>query len=101
MKGVEYTTYVGTTASSGDYLVSSPGNGSLSKVEADSEEACAEEACWPEYYDLAFDSVTMGPLQQAVVGTPGPIENPQQIQSQRPQSQPRTGKRKNNQQKQK
>jgi hypothetical protein len=99
MKGVEYTTFVGASATSGDYLVASPGNGSLSKVEASSEEACAEEACWPEFYDLAFDSVTMGPLQQEAIGTPQQIESPQQIQSQSPRSQPKTGNRKNNQHK--
>lgn len=97
MKGVEYTTYVATSSSTGEYLVSSPGNGSMSKVEASSEEACAEEACWPEYYDLAFDSVTMGPMQQEAVGTPEPTETPQPIQSQSPRSQPKTGNRKNNQ----
>lgn len=73
----------------------------MSKVEADSEEACAEEACWPEYYDLAFDSVTMGPMQEAAVGTPGEIENTQQLQNQRPRSKPKASNRKINQPKQK
>lgn len=54
IKGVEYAQFIGTTASSGDYLVSSPGNGNLWKVEA------FEGAT----YDLAFDSVVLGPLQQ-------------------------------------
>ena len=53
MKGVEYTQFVGTTATAGDFLVASPGNGKLSKVEAASGGD----------YDLAFDSVTFGPLQ--------------------------------------
>ena len=52
MKGVEYTTFVGTTATAGDYLVASPGNGKLAKV----------EALVGGDYDLAFDSVTMGPM---------------------------------------
>ncbi|MGB7922965.1 MAG: hypothetical protein WCF57_06945 [Pyrinomonadaceae bacterium] len=53
VKGVEYTQFVGTTATSGDFLVASPGNGKLYKVEAVSG----------ANYDLAFDSVTFGPLQ--------------------------------------
>jgi hypothetical protein len=53
MRGVEYTQFIGTTATSGDFLVSSPGNGKLYKVEAISGAS----------YDLAFDSVTFGPLQ--------------------------------------
>ena len=59
MKGVEYTTYVGTTASAGDYLVASPGNGRLAKVEAASGGS----------YDLAFDSVSFGPLQSGAVAS--------------------------------
>jgi hypothetical protein len=57
VKGVEYTQFVGTTASLGDFLVASPGNGRLYKVEALSG----------ANYDLAFDSVTFGPLQGAEV----------------------------------
>ena len=53
MKGVEYTQFVGTTATAGDFLVASPGNGKLYKVEAASGGD----------YDLAFDAVTFGPLQ--------------------------------------
>jgi len=53
MKGEEYTQFVGTTATAGDYLVASPGNGKLSKV----------EARVGGDYDLAFDSVSFGPLQ--------------------------------------
>jgi hypothetical protein len=86
MRGVEYTQFVGTTATSGDFLVSSPGNGKLYKVEASSEaigkrrgrqrleisrrqnllqeQDLYEE--YAEYYDLAFDSVTLGPLQDDV-----------------------------------
>jgi len=52
MRGVEYSTFVGTTATAGDYLVASPGNGKLAKV----------EALVGGDYDLAFDSVTMGPM---------------------------------------
>lgn len=50
--GVEYAQFVGTTTSSGDYLVSSPGNGRLWKV----------EAVKGGKYDLAFDKVVIGPL---------------------------------------
>ncbi len=71
MRGVEYTQFIGTTATSGDFLVSSPGNGKLSKVEASSEEACIDASCYPEYYDLAFDSVTLGPLQDDVLARVG------------------------------
>ena len=53
VRGVEYTQFVGTTASLGDFLVASPGNGNLYKVEAMSG----------ANYDLAFDAVTFGPLQ--------------------------------------
>lgn len=59
MKGVEYTTFVGTTATSGDYLVASPGNGKLAKV----------EAATGGNYDLAFDAVTFGPLQTGAVAS--------------------------------
>lgn len=53
IKGVEYAHFVGTTATAGDFLVSSPGNGNLWKV----------EAFQGAEYDLAFDSVVLGPLQ--------------------------------------
>ena len=59
MKGVEYTTFVGTTATAGDYLVASPGNGKLAKV----------EAAAGGNYDLAFDAVTFGPLQTGAVAS--------------------------------
>ena len=52
MKGVEYSTFVATTATTGDYLVSSPGNGKLAKV----------EAMVGGDYDLAFDSTSFGPM---------------------------------------
>ena len=52
MRGVEYSTFVATTASAGDYLVASPGNGKLAKV----------EALEGGDYDLAFDSMSMGPM---------------------------------------
>ncbi len=52
MKGFEFGQFVGTNAPSGDFLVASPGNGRLWKVEARSGGD----------YDLAFDSVTLGPL---------------------------------------
>jgi hypothetical protein len=53
IRGVEYTQFIGTTATSGDYLVASTGNGRIWKVEAISGAD----------YDLAFDSVVLGPLQ--------------------------------------
>lgn len=54
IKGVEHAQFVGTTASAGDFLVSSPGNGQLWKVEAFAG----------ANYDLGFDSVVLGPLEQ-------------------------------------
>jgi len=69
MIGVEHGEFIGTTASAGDYLVSSPGNGRIWKVEASvpSEHGPAtkeESRAFPVVcYDLAFDSVTLGPLQ--------------------------------------
>lgn len=53
--GKERAQFVGAGARSGDYLVSSPGNGAIYKVEMiEGYEA---------YYDLAFDSVSLGPLE--------------------------------------
>jgi hypothetical protein len=46
MQGVEYTTFVATTGTNADYLVASPGNGKLAKV----------EAMVGGDYDLAFDA---------------------------------------------
>lgn len=54
IRGVEHANFVGTTASLGDFLVSSPGNGQLWKV----------EAIAGANYDLGFDSVVLGPLEQ-------------------------------------
>ena len=53
MIDVEHGEFIGTTASSGNYLVSSPGNGKLWKAEAISGAR----------YDLAFDSFVIGPLK--------------------------------------
>ncbi|HEY6802486.1 MAG TPA: hypothetical protein VI306_02800 [Pyrinomonadaceae bacterium] len=75
MKGVEYTQFVGTNASAGDFLVASPGNGKLAKVEARSG----------GNYDLAFDSVSLGPLQGAAA-----------VSAPRVRNQHRAVKRKNN-----
>jgi hypothetical protein len=63
MRGVEYTTFVGTTGSNGDYLVASPGNGQLSKVEAivDGD------------YQLAFDAAAFGPLQTTTATEAAPV----------------------------
>jgi hypothetical protein len=57
MRGVEYTTFIGTTASGGDFLVASPGNGKLAKV----------EAFVGGDYDLAFDAASFGPLQSGTM----------------------------------
>jgi hypothetical protein len=54
IKGVEYGTFVGTSATGGDFLVASPGNGALWKV----------EAVAGGNYDLGFDAVVLGPMQQ-------------------------------------
>jgi len=57
--GVEYAQFIGTSLpgeakdGAGDYLVASPGNGNLWKV----------EALVGADYELAFDSVVIGPLQ--------------------------------------
>ena len=79
MRGTEYTQFVGTSATAGDFLVASPGNGKLYKVEAASGGD----------YDLAFDSVTFGPLQGGTVAS-----SPSRLPSRRLRSQPRTGNRK-------
>jgi hypothetical protein len=80
MKGVEYTQFVGTTATAGDFLVASPGNGKLAKVEAATGGS----------YDLAFDSVSMGPLQT------GAIASSDRLPSRSTRANHRTGNRKNN-----
>jgi len=72
MNGVEHGEFIGTTTKSGDYLVSSPGNGKIWKVEASMASGSMTNAsakgsrnAFPGVcYDLAFDSVTLGPLQQ-------------------------------------
>ncbi len=78
--GVEHAEFVGTTTSSGDYLVSSPGNGKIWKVEASMSGNIALRkggkgrsklsTMKPPYQDmtdssycLAFAAVTLGPLQ--------------------------------------
>jgi hypothetical protein len=76
MRGVEYTTFVGTSATAGDYLVASPGNGKLAKV----------EAIVGGDYDLAFDALSFGPLQADAVATPS-VQPSQRTRSQaRPQN---------------
>jgi hypothetical protein len=74
MKGVENTQFVGTTATAGDYLVASPGNGKLAKVEALSG----------GNYDLAFDSVSFGPLQSTSSVQPGRLRSNHGRRSTRP-----------------
>jgi hypothetical protein len=63
MRGVEYTTFVGTTGSGGDYLVASPGNGKLAKV----------EAFVGGDYELAFDAAAFGPLQTMAASEATPV----------------------------
>ena len=81
MKGVEYSTFVGTSASTGDFLVASPGNGKLAKV----------EAMAGGDYDLAFDAVTFGPIESGAVAS-----SPSRRSSRRTQAQHRVANRKNN-----
>jgi hypothetical protein len=79
--GIEHAEFVGTTNSTGDYLVSSPGNGKIWKVEASMSSNTALNrggkagrgrlsTYKPPYQDivggdycLAFSAVTIGPLQ--------------------------------------
>jgi hypothetical protein len=67
MIGVEHAEFVGTTTNQGDYLVSSPGNGKIWKVEASgivgtgSKVEAARRT--GHSYDLAFDKVVLGPLR--------------------------------------
>jgi hypothetical protein len=75
--GVEHAEFVGTSNSTGDYLVSSPGNGKIWKVEASMANTAALKKAGgrsklstmrPPYvvdatYCLAFSAVTIGPLQ--------------------------------------
>jgi hypothetical protein len=74
--GVEHGEFVGTTTKSGDYLVASPGNGKLWRVEADTkmEASSKGKAGSKAYtngkgdkivassYDMDFDDVVIGPL---------------------------------------
>jgi hypothetical protein len=67
--GVEHGEFIGTSTKSGDFLVSSPGNGKIWKVEATLPPNAATEGgaldVFPgSCYDLAFDVVTLGPLQK-------------------------------------
>jgi hypothetical protein len=82
MKGVEYSTFVGTTATTGDYLVASAGNGKLAKVEAFAGGD----------YDLAFDSVSFGPLCDCG----GVASSSSRLSRWRPRANHRTGNQKNN-----
>jgi hypothetical protein len=71
MVGVEHAEFVGTSTQQGDYLVSSPGNGKIWKVEADSKTGARNPAPAGKMervrighnYDLAFDKVVLGPLK--------------------------------------
>jgi len=66
MKGYEHGQFIGTTASAGDFLVASPGNGNLWKVEA---KVGGD-------YDLAFDSVSVGPLLAPEAAAPSRAVKP-------------------------
>jgi hypothetical protein len=77
--GIEHGEFIGTSNSTGDYLVSSPGNGKIWKVEASMSTTTALNkggkagrsrlsTYKPPYqdivdYDLAFAAVTVGPLE--------------------------------------
>ena len=71
--GVEHGEFVGTSTNSGDFLVSSPGNGKLWRVEATGSimepgskgkaGAGSSETSAVSSYDMDFDKVTVGPLQ--------------------------------------
>jgi hypothetical protein len=75
--GVEHGEFVGTSTKSGDYLVASPGNGKLWRVEADTrmEASSKGKGASKAYsasgkagkvvassYDMDFDDVVIGPL---------------------------------------
>jgi hypothetical protein len=68
MVGVEHAEFIGTSTNQGDYLVSSPGNGKIwkveasNKVEAGSKDEAARLAVGHSY-DLAFNKVVLGPLK--------------------------------------
>jgi len=82
MEGTEYTTFVVTSGTGGNYLVASTGNGQLAKVEAVSGGD----------YDLAFDSVTLGPLDTSTTT----VASSPAKSTQRPRSDHRAGNRKFN-----
>jgi|ERR1041384_1616620 hypothetical protein len=68
MVGVEHAEFIGTSTNTGDYLVSSVGNGKIWKVEASSKAKAggkveARRASSGHTYDLAFDKVVLGPLK--------------------------------------
>ena len=67
MTGVEHVEFIGTSTGQGDYLVSSPGNGKIWKVEASSKvkpgSNVEARALAGHTYDLAFDKVVLGPLK--------------------------------------
>jgi hypothetical protein len=76
LTGVEHAEFVGTTTNQGDFLVSSPGNGKIWKVEASMPVTTARKGKDGKKgkgglsdvpidgsYCLAFDSVVLGPLQ--------------------------------------
>lgn len=74
MMGVEHGEFIGTTTNSGDFLVSSPGNGKIWKVEASlatRRMATAEQSqTFPVVcYDLAFDKVVLGPLKSSMASS--------------------------------
>jgi hypothetical protein len=70
--GVEHGEFVGTSTSSGDYLVASPGNGKLWRVEATGAGTAQASSTLGKAkaadvaataYAMDFDSATVGPLQ--------------------------------------
>jgi hypothetical protein len=82
LTGVEHAEFVGTSNSTGDFIVASPGNGKIWKVEAGmpcdivvkkggkgkGKLSTMKPACIAvKNYCLAFDSVTLGPLQSVAV----------------------------------
>jgi hypothetical protein len=81
MIGTEYTQFVVTSGTNGDYLVASAGNGQLAKV----------EALEGGDYDLAFDSATLGPLDTTTA-----VASPSSAPAQKRKANHRTGSRKFN-----
>jgi hypothetical protein len=85
--GIEHAEFVGTSTSTGDYLVSSPGNGKIWKVEAGvqcdiarkdgkgkSKLSTMKPACiMTKSYCLAFNAVTLGPLQTVTLEPVQPV----------------------------